>query len=1082
MENIEVQLKKILYTLIFVLLCTSGGANAQNLSTEGTDFWLGFMNSWQQNSDDPSVLEIYISADDTTSGFVDIPLMANFSRTSFEVLPGIATSIIIPLAAMAQGTNNIEAKGIHVTSEKDVSVYAINKRRHSADMALILPSFSLSNNYYVMSHWEDGNRNDNANSDSEFLIVGIADDTQIEITPSVTTEGGDPAGTLFTITLNAGEIYQVQARADLTGTKVEGVNNGSGSCQNFALFAGNQYTQVGMCGFSNGHEHLFAQMYPVKTWGKEYITIPYEERIGGDVVKVLGAQDGTLVTVSIFQSGVLISVEITVDEGAFFTLPIDEVSVISADKPISVSQLARSSSCDNQSGDPFFIMLSPNDQLLEKITYNAPSVETVENYYLSIVTPTSSTQSMRLNNGNIGSFFDEIPGNPNFSFATLSTGGGNHTLQSAVGFIAYVYGYGDFESFGYATGAGLSNLSFDIEIQNDEGKTISSDSVCSNGITYFAPETNQTYDSYFWEFGDGQTTTTFNSDPVFHQYSETGTYILKVTGIIGGDNCPGGDADTEVQIVRVINPQLEIKGPRSVCPNTESVFYQVETNQYYENEWFIEGGTIINATKNSALVNWGATNDEASIQLLSINQNNCNGDTVIFPVKINIQLEPEAPFGEDSICFSNAVDLTYETYFIPGTIYDWQIENGEITEGQGTEKIELSWSEPGSGKLWFDQISTIDTLCDGTSDTLVIHIQRVPSSIANIVTDKTTYDRGEMIELHFEVDTLLPLLNLYLNGTLERDSVSSQEAVALTFDCSDTYNISIEAFDIARICPDIATGELNITVAEPEMEIIRVSNDLERDSVLSVSWQINQENTQEKPFFLQRNSNSFWLTLDTLQSLSSVYLDSEVRPKSTLYQYRIVSEDSCIAFYYTDVHQNILLNISQVQDEATLNWNDYENWVNGVDSYEIYGSIDGAPLKLYGNTSMLEFNVPNTNEGFDYCFRVKALEKEGNLSESWSNLACASFLPLVHAYNVFTPNGDDFNDTFQIDNITLYPNSELTIYDRNGTTVYEKRGYQNDWKGTKNGRELNGVFYYSLQLNDPRMDTDLFKGVVTILR
>jgi gliding motility-associated-like protein len=75
--------------------------------------------------------------------------------------------------------------------------------------------------------------------------------------------------------------------------------------------------------------------------------------------------------------------------------------------------------------------------------------------------------------------------------------------------------------------------------------------------------------------------------------------------------------------------------------------------------------------------------------------------------------------------------------------------------------------------------------------------------------------------------------------------------------------------------------------------------------------------------------------------------------------------------------------------------------------------------------------------------------------------------PKVKVYNGFSPNDDGENETFTITDIDLFPNNEVTIYNRWGNEVYFKQGYNNEWKGTWNGKELpDGTYYYVLQLND----------------
>lgn len=65
--------------------------------------------------------------------------------------------------------------------------------------------------------------------------------------------------------------------------------------------------------------------------------------------------------------------------------------------------------------------------------------------------------------------------------------------------------------------------------------------------------------------------------------------------------------------------------------------------------------------------------------------------------------------------------------------------------------------------------------------------------------------------------------------------------------------------------------------------------------------------------------------------------------------------------------------------------------------------------------------------------------------------------------NVFTPNGDGYNDAFVIKGLDKYPGSSITILDRNGKLVYQSTDYKNDWKAVNLPA---GTYFYSLILND----------------
>lgn len=82
--------------------------------------------------------------------------------------------------------------------------------------------------------------------------------------------------------------------------------------------------------------------------------------------------------------------------------------------------------------------------------------------------------------------------------------------------------------------------------------------------------------------------------------------------------------------------------------------------------------------------------------------------------------------------------------------------------------------------------------------------------------------------------------------------------------------------------------------------------------------------------------------------------------------------------------------------------------------------------------------------------------------------------------NVFTPNGDGKNDTFEIIGLPLYTTNEISIVNRWGSPVYEKKGYQNDW--TANGLS-DGTYFYILKIRDTASATTWqeFKGYVTVV-
>ena len=83
--------------------------------------------------------------------------------------------------------------------------------------------------------------------------------------------------------------------------------------------------------------------------------------------------------------------------------------------------------------------------------------------------------------------------------------------------------------------------------------------------------------------------------------------------------------------------------------------------------------------------------------------------------------------------------------------------------------------------------------------------------------------------------------------------------------------------------------------------------------------------------------------------------------------------------------------------------------------------------------------------------------------------------------NVFTPNGDNINDTWNLENTFLYSDSEIRIYGRYGRLLFKSVGYSKPWDGkNENGNDVTeGAYFYHIDIGH---DFDAIKGSVTIIR
>jgi gliding motility-associated-like protein len=125
---------------------------------------------------------------------------------------------------------------------------------------------------------------------------------------------------------------------------------------------------------------------------------------------------------------------------------------------------------------------------------------------------------------------------------------------------------------------------------------------------------------------------------------------------------------------------------------------------------------------------------------------------------------------------------------------------------------------------------------------------------------------------------------------------------------------------------------------------------------------------------------------------------------------------------------------------------------------------------------------------FAGCYFVTAVNKFGTESAP-SNTACRDNCPMYVLPNVFTPNGDSKNDTFQPYECPAFVQSlDFKVFNRWGARVFSTRDVNINWDGkTNGGKELAaGQYYYEVTINFESFKKEgeetTMKGWVQLLR
>ena len=585
---------------------------SQVFSNLGKDFWVGHMGHIDGAG---SNFKLYISSTVNTSGVVSVPLQG--WSMPFTITANTFTIIQVPSATAYVGCSDcIQQKGIHITSNDSVAAYAHIYASARSDATLLLPTQVLGKEYYAMCFTQEGSEK------SEFLIAASDDSSKVEITPTANTLGGHAANVPFVVTLQRGEVYQVQSHTDLTGSKILALN--TDSCKKLAVFAGSTWTSLG-CGGASSGDNLYEQMYPPNTWGKNFVTSPFKTRVG-DMFRVMARSNGTTVTIN--------GAAVSLNQTQYFDTLLIVPAYISADKPITLAQYARTQNCDGNLGDPLMIILSPVEQAINNVLLYSSPEQNITGEYINAVMKTADIGSFLLDGAPV--VFNPVPANPLYSYSQSTVAVGSHTLAADSGFNSIAYGFGSIESYGYLGGTRIRNL-------QQQTMAVNPQPACNGDTISFAGDASDVPTSWKWYFGDTATAYQKNTK---HVYADSGTYIVSLVTAYA-DGCLS-QQDSIFKTIHISGkPVVNFTSPE-VCLGKPMVFTDSST--------LPQGGALSSWKWNFGDGNYSvlqnishtyAVCDTFRVKLIALSNNGCKDST---QKTVRVNCLPRANFSASSVC------------------------------------------------------------------------------------------------------------------------------------------------------------------------------------------------------------------------------------------------------------------------------------------------------------------------------------------------------------------------------------------------------------------------------------------------
>jgi hypothetical protein len=470
-------LMKYIYTFILIVIAISFPARSQEIfDTKGKEFIVTYMPNYHDSNIDS--LFLFITSEEPSSGYIEMRNANNTLVTRYFTISDPSQIFTFGISynnyeidGYDQWSDNqdetIARQTFRIYSDKDVTVYGLNKAVKTSDAFLTFPVDVLGKDYFVMTYNSDGIPNSPQSTPSQFAIVATEDGTKVEITPSAPTQRFGMQKQ--TIDMKNGDVYLVQASVsdnnlygDLTGTSVK-------STKPIAVFAGHKRATIpyDMFGGSPSRDCLVEQLLPVSTWGYNAYIVPFTQGQGEtyttykDLYRVMAAFDSTKLLINGTET-------VTLNKGKFLERQITGADVIEADKPILTAQFKKTANTSQMTqyyGDPFMVIIPPKEQFLDNyriinirardLDFIGSPAEAFVDHYISVTLPTDGLQSITLDGIIINSANFKAIGTSNYVYANLKVSAGVHSLFCDKPFGIIIYGFGYANSYGYIGGMGM---------------------------------------------------------------------------------------------------------------------------------------------------------------------------------------------------------------------------------------------------------------------------------------------------------------------------------------------------------------------------------------------------------------------------------------------------------------------------------------------------------------------------------------------------------------------------------------------------------------------------------------------------
>ncbi len=324
----------LLIVFFFSFFIAGTNLNAQ----VGQEFWFVAPEVTEEHGDREVVFH-FTAFDEAANVSISMPRENGFTETTIAVPANSHQTVSYNSPDIFENypPGEVLEKGILITSDADISAYYEIAHPNNPDKFTLKGDNALGTEFYIPSQNEFQNHATYTGAKERVDIVSTENNTTVEITlPSDVSTTNHAAGSSFTITLDRGETYSLEAPGSDADIHLGGIRISSDK-KIAVTISDDSIEWTGDENETAGHWDLIGdQLIPTDVIGTEYIAMhtTYGESITTDQkVFILAVEDNTYLEVD----G---QYKKTLSEGELYGITINEnASYIKSDKPVYAYQV-----------------------------------------------------------------------------------------------------------------------------------------------------------------------------------------------------------------------------------------------------------------------------------------------------------------------------------------------------------------------------------------------------------------------------------------------------------------------------------------------------------------------------------------------------------------------------------------------------------------------------------------------------------------------------------------------------------------------------------------------------------------------